>query len=273
MRQSKPNIGRRVQRFSGNALAKATQEAALAQWNSDPDRPAWDLNGAMVIALVNAPAGALYYLSDDGQEPLPSWVADASADQRADIEETQAFSRTFGVAANRYSSVDDQFESACTKALTQLADFLETWSRKTRILIAGQLPSSAALASDRSGRPLGAPKFRGGYSAERLRRLWESSAEQGVGLEGIYKAIADLRNRDKRRPPSIRFFIAWETTRMLRRNRRDATARELALAAILCGVRGPRAAATPAEAIGAETKAMRQMMKRYPVPGAAHAGS
>src|SRR5579859_3359205 len=72
--------GFRGKRFHTKAdLMRCAQAVALAEWNIEPTRPAWDRDGKMVRRMHPGPADLdrLYYLTDEAKRNLSGWAARA----------------------------------------------------------------------------------------------------------------------------------------------------------------------------------------------------
>lgn len=243
---SRPRVARR----RGPGFVSATQEKALAEWNATPRAPKWDRQGSLVVEALGAPAGTLYYLEAQGAAEPEGLTADLRALYRTINSPTSP-----GAGVN---TIPEEFEVQCSGALHKLKLLLRAWQSSVATLARGILPGTPAeLAlhfAEREGRAFAiTDPLEGGAAGKRLRK--------------VLADVADLITPEVTTTFTTRTIVAHRVAKLLRRARVKPTARLLALASILCGVRTAMleiGTGTASEAIQQETTAMRQVLLRKP---------
>ena len=213
-------------------LKRAAQKEALKEWNGDPARPHWDLEGRLArrIYPTELEHEDLHYLSPDGRSQLTAVTGGPRRKRKAEraaialLRDLAAWCRSADGIAEKCSGDDGMIGPAMdlVRALVGRDPFAEL-------------------------RPTAAPLEPGSVLREQIQK-WD----------GVIPFRVD----------AIRGDLALDAAAELGRHGRVATARDLALASLLCGL-FPAAISnglgrTPAsvdDVIRAETKAMERARK------------
>ena len=216
-------------------LKRAAQEVALVEWNGDPTLPEWSRNGELPLVCHPGPIdlASLNYLSASGH---------------ARVE--------------RFSQ-QDQLLSRTERTAVGLMQEMSEWIERAKEVLA-QLPTDG-----RKGMAIRA--------IENILNETPTAEVTGTSMRSVLELNASpFKEATLRRSDTVRTDLTWQAERILgyrppadaaspttSAQGRPTTARELALASILCGLfpegiqMGPKGV-TAAEVLGAETRTMRQ---------------
>ncbi len=220
----------RTQRYRDMAaLRAAAQEAALEEWNTDPERLPWDRDGIqvkMVSPLTPSP-DSLFYLSPGAKSDLGKSFTRESR-RRGWERRAATLMRTLA----RW--IDD-------------VDKLLLQAREDEGLIGLGMMDLRTLWYGESSQPGDAPKARD-YLARPTVASWRTT-----------RLFPENR---------LRMEVVAQVFQMMAFQERIPSTRELALASILCGffpesLGGIQGGYSVAEVIAAEVRAMRESQRRY----------